>query len=548
MASLATGGAITVDGLYTVHTFTNTSIIGSEVNTSVSQSGVSSGYVCAQKFTATKSGSVGEIQIYTGAAGTARLAIYSDVAGVPTAILTETATAITVQASKWHSLKVPSINLVQGTDYWIAAQGSAGNVVGLNQDGSTDTWGYQAYSYGAFSAPLTLTPSGASNGSLIMRAMPSTNDLMGNQTSNSSPYVCNQSSQFDGSYFAYQAFDGNEFGSWMANSPGEGATGWISVDFGADNEKIVSSYRLNHYPQIEYDVDAWVLEGSSTGSFSGEEVALDTRINQRQFYNRGGMYYYTSNTTAYRYYRFRVTQGGTSGRWAIRDLRLYEPADYFTPNQSGNVGAIVIGGGGGGDYGVYGQIYGAGGAGGTAEIDASHAVTATPLIVAVGDGGKGGSVTAGHGTNGGSSVFNSVVATGGEGAIQNVYYGGDNADYSGGAGTYGASGYDGGGGAGAGGNGGAHDGGIGVSGYGGGGAAGYYGDSGGTAVNGGGEFCETVKVNADANTGGGGGGGNPNNTILGGDGADGIVVISYLTSSQAGGRTTSPVPMYRRPV
>jgi len=211
--------------------------------------------------------------------------------------------------------------------------------------------------------------------------------------------------------------------------------------------------------------------------------------------------------------------------------------NWTVPDRVTSVKVLVVGGGGGGAKGQAAIHHGNGGGGGTSRYNASYPVVAgTNVTVTVGTGGAGGSGTT-PGSDGGSSVFGTITATGGKGALVTGKVGGANADYSGGTSTTDAAG---GGGAGGGGNGGGGWGGgsNGGNGYdcditgstvgyaGGGGSAGNSGlgvvvDGGGLGSNGG----WTNGLPGTTNTGGGGGGGGI--YAVGGAGGSGVIIISY---------------------
>jgi len=252
----------------------------------------------------------------------------------------------------------------------------------------------------------------------------------------------------------------------------------------------------------------------------------------------------------------------------------------FTPAKAGDVDVLIVAGGGGGGY-----HDGAGGAGGGGGViyDTTHAVTVQAYSIVVGAGGLG-ATSSGHGNQGGNSSFDGLTAIGGgygAGGGGSAAAGGPGG--SGGSGCYGAGvggdadyisprqGYDGGTGAaqsgahGSGGGGGASEvGDIGTTSYGGNGGDGlpfdivqegvdvYYGGGGGGGSQGGsyanstgglggggrGNGVSGDATNGTANTGGGAGG--ETNSHAGRNGGSGIVVIRYLTSSQASSFDITP--------
>jgi len=159
MATKATGGIITTDGLYTVHKFIRTKVIGADLNPAVTHDSLQSPYLCAMKVVATADASLNALEVYSNASGNVRVALYSDVAGVATAVLSQS-DSVAVTGGRWNSIPIPSVNVVLGTTYWICTQGDTNGATVNNLDGSSGNWGYQGHSYGAFSAPLSLDMAG----------------------------------------------------------------------------------------------------------------------------------------------------------------------------------------------------------------------------------------------------------------------------------------------------------------------------------------------------------------------------------------------------
>ena len=228
----------------------------------------------------------------------------------------------------------------------------------------------------------------------------------------------------------------------------------------------------------------------------------------------------------------------------INTFTIIGTTSWTAPAGVTSVEYLVVGGGGGGGNGY--DSGGGGGAGGGMVLTGTLSVTpGNSYTVTVGDGGIGGADTRANisGTDGGSSVFDSITATGGQGgygsrtAPGGAGVGGDaqNSNItSGRAGNGGAGGSAGGGGGGAGGNGtnrisssSAGVGGVGITSsisgfvvtYGGGG-------NGGTA-----NVDNNNGAAGTANTGKGGGAGSAtgSNSGGGGNGGSGVVVLKYLT-------------------
>jgi len=259
--------------------------------------------------------------------------------------------------------------------------------------------------------------------------------------------------------------------------------------------------------------------------------------------------------------------GGTITTDGLYTVHKFTSSGTITFPRSVNVAVLVVGGGGAG-----GSWVGGGGGGGGIIYEASHAVTAQSYSVVIGIGGQ--PVSNADGANGGNSVFDTITAHGGGGGGANTNKGvdggsgggsgnvmtidyGDGISGEGNHGGVGDNSTSGGGGGGKGENGNTDG-----QGYGGDGAAytisgisTYYGGGGGGWVNG---LDANIKPGGDggggaggsnsllggtlrgadgaANTGGGGGGGVYTGFgFPGGAGGSGVVIIRYLTSDFASG-------------
>jgi hypothetical protein len=259
-------------------------------------------------------------------------------------------------------------------------------------------------------------------------------------------------------------------------------------------------------------------------------------------------------------------------------LLVYEIYNGFgwqpVASQSYAIDYLVVAGGGGGGASASSSWGGGGGGAGGLLSSSATAVSGTAYTITIGSGGAGGATSTANGVSGNNSVFSAFATAigGGGGANQanasNGGSGGGGADaYLNGAGTSG-QGFAGGNGngaanRGAGGGGGAGGvgttatsssgfaGGIGASssingtatnfaGGGGGGAFSGAAGAGGLGGGGGGGTSTVAGTAGTANSGGGGGGGGAGSN-LGGNGGSGVVIISYLASSQrgTGGTVTS---------
>lgn len=87
-----------------------------------------------------------------------------------------------------------------------------------------------------------------------------------------SPLVALADSEFSGSYQAWQAFDNNVSTFWSASPTS--FPHWVQIDLGSGNAITPTAIVIapsNTVTMVPYD---FVILGSNTGSFSGEETTL----------------------------------------------------------------------------------------------------------------------------------------------------------------------------------------------------------------------------------------------------------------------------------
>lgn len=145
-----------------------------------------------------------------------------------------------------------------------------------------------------------------------------------NMTSNSapSPYVASASSN-SASLLPYMAFDGGlgTLHYWVTNST---QTGWLKLDIGAGNSKLLGSYgvAVNTIPEPNRAPKAWTIEGSNDNS---NWDVLDTVTNQTGW---GSGETRTFNcdvaSTSYRYFMINVSENNGDAYLEVGELYLYE--------------------------------------------------------------------------------------------------------------------------------------------------------------------------------------------------------------------------------
>lgn len=139
-------------------------------------------------------------------------------------------------------------------------------------------------------------------------------DLIPTMTSNTEPSgVASASSEFSSDYAAWKVFDDDSESRW-ADSVGYPA--WIKYDFGAGNEKII--VKITVKPYLAGDIKNWVFSGSNNDS---DWDQLDAGLHTESADKFSIVF---ENTTAYRYYKFDVTDGHLGTFCDIFEIEMME--------------------------------------------------------------------------------------------------------------------------------------------------------------------------------------------------------------------------------
>ncbi|MGF9914748.1 discoidin domain-containing protein [Paenibacillus ehimensis] len=176
-----------------------------------------------------------------------------------------------------------------------------------------------------------------------------TENVIQPMTSNNSPspQVASSSNFFDEyQYMSYKVFNGVKNGgkedAW-AVKPGA-ITGWVSLDFGADNLKTIAKYTITSYDYPDsnnYAPKSWTFEGSSNGQ---DWVILDKREEQVNWKRAETREYAFSNSVAYRYYKVNISSinGIIQSRVAIAEIEMMELANR--PSIDAPTNLVAVGG------------------------------------------------------------------------------------------------------------------------------------------------------------------------------------------------------------
>lgn len=131
-------------------------------------------------------------------------------------------------------------------------------------------------------------------------------------------YVASASSEYSGSFQAWNAFDKN-IATYWATASGQN-TGYLQIQL--PSAKTSRNYSITS--DGGYAPKTWTYAGSNTGAFAGEEVTLDTRTNQADFGSAELRFYEFSNSNSYLYYRIIVTLNQGSALLLIKEMEMYE--------------------------------------------------------------------------------------------------------------------------------------------------------------------------------------------------------------------------------
>jgi hypothetical protein len=155
------------------------------------------------------------------------------------------------------------------------------------------------------------TPEGISNTDAIP-------DMNANTvTVNGRTYTAYASGSLTG-YQPYMAFsDDINSSTWYCNT----VQGWIGIDFGAGNEKIIQKYSIMCAPS-NTNPKNWTFEGSNDNV---NWVILHTASNVTDWSSSNTKTYTFSNNTAYRYYRINITaNNGNTSFTDVGEIQMFE--------------------------------------------------------------------------------------------------------------------------------------------------------------------------------------------------------------------------------
>lgn len=148
-----------------------------------------------------------------------------------------------------------------------------------------------------------------------------------------SPYRidCDDYYQNNFNYHAWRAFE-NDWGTYYYRS-NEGLPCWVRIDLGEDTSQVIQGYRIRrrdtHFPRD------WQFQASN--STGGPWTTLHTMVNQPDLSDgQWTGWFYFSNETIYRYYRFYITES-RGDEYATWDGTEFYIKDRVRINEDANI-------------------------------------------------------------------------------------------------------------------------------------------------------------------------------------------------------------------
>jgi hypothetical protein len=244
-------------------------------------------------------------------------------------------------------------------------------------------------------------------------------DYIVRMTSNTAPFgVASASSQLSSQYFAWKAMDKTTSSEWLADN-WTTFPQWIQYELAIS--QVADRYSLTVH--AGRSIKTWQLQASNTGSFSGEQIILDTQTNAPVWSSDKRTYSFT-NSTAYKYYRISITEIHSPGHFGIIEWNLMKP--IVDEGYRGGFGVVTnfLGGGGGG-AGSVGVAGASGGFGGTGKISSISGASVTYSTGGNGaerktssnDGSSAENNTGNGGNAGGTNTGNALGGSGGSGIV-----------------------------------------------------------------------------------------------------------------------------------
>lgn len=120
-------------------------------------------------------------------------------------------------------------------------------------------------------------------------------------------------------YYAWKVFDKDTGTAWLDSTANPH---WLRYDFGAGVTKKIVKYTMTASIVGTRSPSAWKFQGSNNGT---DWTDLDSQTGIT-FSNYEKKTFTFSNTTAYRYYQFNISAGGSGGDISIAEAEMMEAA------------------------------------------------------------------------------------------------------------------------------------------------------------------------------------------------------------------------------
>lgn len=146
-----------------------------------------------------------------------------------------------------------------------------------------------------------------------------------------SPFVVSASSEYSTSTPAWKLFDSVDTSYWMSDNLGN-VNSWISVSLDEDvtigkyTISMFSSTNTTYYTRMPKD---WLLEGSNTGLFTGEQVVIDERIGETGWTDGEKREYKIESPQKFKYYRLFVNVNNGDVNYSnIGEIELFKVKSF----------------------------------------------------------------------------------------------------------------------------------------------------------------------------------------------------------------------------
>lgn len=139
-------------------------------------------------------------------------------------------------------------------------------------------------------------------------------------------FISSASSELNAGYAAFLAFNRVEGEPSTNRWVSTGNTGWLQIQLPVAKSAKMYTVMSGNYSGANTECPAnWTFEGSNTGTFTGEEVILDTQVGITSWdINETKTFYIPNNTSDYLYYRINITANVGGTYVSISDLGISE--------------------------------------------------------------------------------------------------------------------------------------------------------------------------------------------------------------------------------